>query len=117
MDKIEVKKAYKIRHKITGLYSGGGEGPSWNKKGKIWNTYAHVMAHLAQFFEIEYRQKKSWLSIPDEWEIVELQITISEKDPVSAREAYRSSKGFKERISYVCGNCIDYDNERRHKGK
>ena len=40
-------KVYKIRHKITGLYSRGGETPFWNKKGKTWSSLAHLKRHIA----------------------------------------------------------------------
>jgi len=31
-------KIYKIKHKITGLFSTGGRYATWGGKGKIWNT-------------------------------------------------------------------------------
>lgn len=38
---------YKIRHKKTGLFSGGGSCPRWAKKGKAWSSIAYVKSHLA----------------------------------------------------------------------
>lgn len=40
---------YRIRHKPTGLFSTGGTGPRFTKKGKSWSCLAHVRLHLAQF--------------------------------------------------------------------
>ncbi len=37
---------YKIRNKLTGLYSNGGAYPRWTKRGKTWNALHHVRAHL-----------------------------------------------------------------------
>ena len=37
---------YKIRHKITGLYSMGGREPTFHKKGKVWSGINHVRSHL-----------------------------------------------------------------------
>lgn len=37
---------YKIRSRVTGLYSTGGGTPGWSKKGKTWNQRGHVSNHL-----------------------------------------------------------------------
>ena len=44
-------RAFKIRHKKTGLYSQGGlkGGPGlWHNQGKTWNRLSHVTSHLHQ---------------------------------------------------------------------
>jgi len=40
---------YKIRNKITGLYSKGGHRVSWSKKGKVWAEKGHLSNHFASF--------------------------------------------------------------------
>jgi hypothetical protein len=42
-------KVYKIRNKITGLFSTGGMEPKFNKKGKVWNGIGPLKNHLHQF--------------------------------------------------------------------
>jgi len=42
-------EVYKIRRKSDGLFSTGGENPSFNKKGKTWSARGHVISHLSQF--------------------------------------------------------------------
>lgn len=37
---------YKIKDRTTGLYSGGGTCPTFNKRGKAWNNLGHVKSHL-----------------------------------------------------------------------
>jgi hypothetical protein len=37
---------YKIKDFTTGLYSGGGLTPVFNKRGKAWNNLGHVKSHL-----------------------------------------------------------------------
>jgi hypothetical protein len=40
-------KVYKIRKKgTTDLFSSGGAGPQWTKKGKTWASMGHVSSHL-----------------------------------------------------------------------
>jgi len=43
-----VEIVYKIRRKSDGMFSAGGERPSFSKKGKIWRQRGHVSNHLAQ---------------------------------------------------------------------
>lgn len=42
---------FKIRHKITGMFSSGGAYPKWSRKGKTWSSYGHVMQHLRPHME------------------------------------------------------------------
>jgi hypothetical protein len=110
---METRKIYKIRDKRTGLYSMGGTGPGWSKKGKEWKTLAHVMAHLSQFYQTYYRQKVSILTIPDDWEIIEFTVTVEETLVRSARSTYKESNGFKNKVLDDCGHCRDYDDDLR----
>lgn len=38
---------YLIRHKTTGLYSSGGNYPSWKKNGKVWTSRGALSGHFA----------------------------------------------------------------------
>jgi len=40
-------KIYKIRRRRDGLYSTGGAGPSFSKKGKTWDNLGHVSSHVS----------------------------------------------------------------------
>jgi len=51
-------KVYKIRNKITGLYSRGGNPPAWGKTGKTWNAIGHLKNHLNQFTHVYFGHKK-----------------------------------------------------------
>lgn len=63
---------YKIRDRITGLYSLGGVDPRWGKRGKVWNGIGPLKCHLRQYVETyaygrdDSRRRK----IPDTWEVV-----------------------------------------------
>jgi septin family protein len=41
-------EVYKIRRKSDGLFSTGGENPSFNKRGKTWSARGHITSHLSQ---------------------------------------------------------------------
>lgn len=39
-------KFYKLRHKVTRLFSTGGRYPKFKAKGKTWSALGHVKSHL-----------------------------------------------------------------------
>jgi hypothetical protein len=39
---------YKIRNTKTGLYSKGGDRPSWSKAGKVWKRLGDLSSHFTQ---------------------------------------------------------------------
>ena len=41
-------KAYRIRHRATGLYSHGGSWPRWTRTGKTWASAGALKRHLGQ---------------------------------------------------------------------
>lgn len=48
-------KLYKIRHKITGLFSSGGAHPRWTKKGKAWTNIGHIKTHFSMIGDSQLR--------------------------------------------------------------
>jgi hypothetical protein len=50
-----MKTVYRIRDNVTGKFSTGGTTPTWDKKGKVWSTIAHVNSHLALVSNSYYR--------------------------------------------------------------
>jgi hypothetical protein len=70
-------KIYKIRHKVTGLFSKGGISPFWSKKGKTWNTFGHLKRHLRAVFE--YRHNTQNVKDLENWEIIEIEVTENSK--------------------------------------
>lgn len=64
-------KVYKIRHKITGLYSRGGSSPFWNKKGKTWSTLGHLKRHIANVVDSRYHKMNDMVN----WEIIEIEVS------------------------------------------
>jgi hypothetical protein len=46
---------YKIRHKITGLFSSGGAHPRWTKKGKAWTNIGHIKTHFSMIGDAQLR--------------------------------------------------------------
>jgi hypothetical protein len=64
---------FKIRHKVTGMYSKGGtyanaEGTNshWNKSGKTWDTLGKLRAHLTSHMNRYYGATDM-----SDWEIIE----------------------------------------------
>lgn len=39
-------RVYKIRHRLTGLFSEGGLIPEWNNHGKMWRTPGYAKAAI-----------------------------------------------------------------------
>jgi hypothetical protein len=70
-------KIYKIRHKITGLFSRGGETPYWSKKGKTWNSFGHLKAHLRAVSDYRYNTQN--IKDLENWEIIEIEVTENSK--------------------------------------
>jgi len=84
---------YKIRHKVTGLFSTGGSYPSFREKGKTWSGTGQVRNHLAMHAGKESR----YYSRPkhhdfDNWEVVEIAIQESEMKCTPAAEFAASKK-------------------------
>lgn len=72
------EKLYRIRDKNTGLFSCGGSfQPSFTSKGKIWRGTGPLKNHLNQVAKI-----------PDNWEIIELEVVENEIGKISARDWY-----------------------------
>lgn len=65
-------KAYKIRDKVTGLFSTGGMSPKWTKRGKTWSQLNHIKTHLKQFIRDSAYMKEYINNIPETWQVVEL---------------------------------------------
>jgi hypothetical protein len=63
-------KIFKIKHKETGLYSKGGQWPTWSKKGKTWNSLGHLKTHIQNV--MDFRRTK--LEEFAKWEIIEIEI-------------------------------------------
>lgn len=64
-------KIYKIRHKLTGLFSTGGSNPFWTKKGKTWSSIGHVKSHISGVVDYGYRDKSDMVN----WEIIEIEVS------------------------------------------
>lgn len=75
-------KVYKIRNKITGLFSSGGLSPTFNKMGKVWNGIGPLKNHLHQFdHEYHWRTKEDGGSYyTDETKIIYKDCEIIEYD-------------------------------------
>jgi hypothetical protein len=69
----KTKRYFKVRHKVSGLYSKGGAtysegvGSEWSKNGKIWTGTGPLRSHLSH--AIEYK-----CNIVN-WEVIEFQLT------------------------------------------
>lgn len=60
---------FKIRDRMTGLYSTGGSNPKWNAKGKTWKDIGPLRAHLTQLMHYYY-----FKGVPPVWDIVEFEM-------------------------------------------
>jgi len=43
---MSTETIYKIRDKMTGLFSTGGAFPRWTARGKSWSSLTYVKSHL-----------------------------------------------------------------------
>jgi hypothetical protein len=66
-------KYYQIRRKSDGLYSTGGQFPTFNQTGKTWKNIGHVKSHMR--LGREYGQsetvRNNFYQPEDNFEIVE----------------------------------------------
>lgn len=73
---------YKIRHKVTGLFSKGGETPSWSKKGKTWSSLGHLKRHISGVVDSRYHYMKDMVN----WEIIEIEVSETLKSIGTAQD-------------------------------
>lgn len=71
MSKQEITKLYKIRNRETGLYSSGGQWPSWSRAGKTWTNLGPLRSHLAQHLGDKNYHKGTDMS---QWQVVEIEV-------------------------------------------
>jgi hypothetical protein len=69
---------YKIRDMTTGLFSTGGNRPTWSKRGKVWYSIGTLKTHLTMQSKIQGRP------ISPFWEVVELTVSEGERYPAAA---------------------------------
>jgi len=93
------KTVYRIRRKSDGLFSTGGNRPSFTVKGKVWNNKGGLHAHLnmnpkkwvatapGPFGEYRSAQRDAY----EGCELVEFEIVETEKTTTSL-DAYRAAK-------------------------
>lgn len=79
---------YKIRNKKTGLFSKGGEDPSWNTVGKVWSKLGHLRLHITSVMQYEWQRPDF-----DNWEVIEYEVT--EKAVKSVIDIVDNKKIFK----------------------
>lgn len=97
---------YKIRRKSDGLFSSGGERPTFGNKGKLWKTLGHLHSHLVQIHS----------NIYDNAEIVPFVIDITEdnencadlKERMEERRLLREKKDEEHRKSFLQYQVNDY---------
>lgn len=72
---------YKIRHKVSGLYSKGssysnaeGTNSYWSKNGKTWDTLGKLRAHITMHLPSSHNKGTDM----SDWEVVEYQVTVAE---------------------------------------
>lgn len=68
---------FKIRNPRTGLFSKGGYGPKWDKKGKLWKNIGHVKNHLKQVTG-DWQHRRSARSAYQGCEVVEIVVNTEE---------------------------------------
>jgi len=79
-------KLYKIRHKVTGLYSLGGIYPSWSKRGKTWRKIGDLKNH---FNLIQEHRARDTIADMVYWEVIiseyqEVNVGVSTVDELMA---------------------------------
>ena len=73
------KTVYKIRNKLTGLYSMGGHIPRFTAKGKTWNTRGALSSHLSLSMGRAHTAYKAYIDC----EIVEQQVVVTDTNTMS----------------------------------
>ncbi len=82
-------KFYRIRHKVTGLFSRGTSSPKWSKNGKTWSSLKNLNQHLAMLEDAKQRFERGrgqwyrnhdavWKNPYVDAEIVEYELTESD---------------------------------------
>jgi hypothetical protein len=99
-----MKLHFKIRNKTTGLFAKAGRGwtndGKWGKEGKIWNSSAALKNHLRLWVETVYERawkdeqykKKLVNTIPEDWEVIPVEVTYNLKSAIPAREFFNPEK-------------------------
>ena len=67
---------YKIRNKVTGLWSKGGSYPRWGNPGKTWLTIGQLRTHITSVINSGYSVNFS------EWEVISYQVTELDSKPI-----------------------------------
>lgn len=75
---------YKIRHKVTGKYSKGGDN-KWNSLGKVWTTLGHLRLHISTLLD-DPRVNPDF----DNWEIIEYEVV--EKNVKNVSDVVKADK-------------------------
>lgn len=70
MAKSQDNRLFKIRHRDTGLYSTGGQWPSWTRAGKTWSNLGTLRSHLAQHLGDKHRRGTDMSA----WQVVEIEV-------------------------------------------
>lgn len=72
---------YKIKHRVTGLYSKGGgyvsangTGYTWSKTGKTWDTLGKLRAHITSHLPKNIYGKEG--TDMRDWQVVEYAVTV-----------------------------------------
>ena len=92
---------YKIRHKVTGLYSkggtyvnGAGNNSFWTKSGKTWDTLGKLRAHITSHLPRGTYREGTDMS---DWEVIEYHVTVKEvkgiKDVIDPKKMLEWLKG------------------------
>jgi hypothetical protein len=82
MNRSSSRFVYKIRHKVTGLYSTGSSSPQWKKTGKIWQTKAALSNHLSMINQYAELLMKHYTDA----EVVEIVVEETEVKKLDVKE-------------------------------
>lgn len=85
-------RCFKIRDRVTGLWSTGGVTPKFNKTGKTWSTIGHVKNHLLGYLKharycnrVHHAERMATVEIPESWEVVDFVVSTEEGGAKLAR--------------------------------
>lgn len=100
----DILVVYRLRSKVTGLYSRGGTSPIFDKKGKIWRNIGHVKNHLNQL-NAYHRDRYKQLDV----ELQELEFSVSEN--------CISTTSYEDFCAIIAQNKLEKqaDRQRRHQ--
>ena len=84
----QTKTLYMIRN-TEGLFSSGGQRPTFSRRGKVWDTAGKVRSHLNGYITQGAYEKRK---IPGDWNVVGVEYKATNSKTYSAASFYEQRR-------------------------